>query len=79
MSKKIELEWFSTEEKAHPDTPETDRRCPKVWCLVDRVGLGIVARPWDCVSECWNDEDDDDYECGVEGVKGWAIIPEAII
>jgi hypothetical protein len=75
MSTKIELEWFSTDEKQHPDLQDTDRRFP-TWCLVDRVNDGLKFLPWDHTHECWNDDQDDDYECGPEGVKGWAILPD---
>lgn len=79
MSVKIELEWFTTEEKAHPDKPtDSKSEFPTEACFVNLEGFGIVVRHWDYYHECWNDEENDDYECGPEGVKGWAIIPDAI-
>lgn len=75
MSAKVELEWFLTSEKAHPDEIEG---CPKdsIPCLVQRDYGGVEMLHWNPFHDVWDDYENDDVECEVDGVVAWAVIPD---
>lgn len=75
MSAKIEIEWFLTSEKAHPDAREDDPK-ESIPCLVDRRHMGLEMLCWNPYHNVWDGADGDDFECQVDEVVSWAVIPE---
>ena len=77
MSGKIELEWFATAEKAHPDAPGL-KRYEHIDCLVDRKHMGVEILSWNTVDLVWDGADQDDFACEVADVLAWAVLPDSL-
>lgn len=70
----IECEWFTTEEKLHPDVPDGTRG--HTICLVNRKGYGTTVLAWSHLHGVWDDEDMDDFCCEASDVSAWMALPE---
>lgn len=77
MSGKIEIEWFLTTEKMHPDKPGK-ASYEHVPCLVQRKHYDPEILLWNCEHLVWDDSSGDDYECSAEDVIAWAVLPGAL-
>ena len=75
MSVKLEMEWFETTEKQHPDKPGL-KRYEHVYCMVNRKHYGIEVLAWNCEHLTWDDADGDDHCCDATEVTGWGVLPD---
>ncbi len=76
MSIKIEIEWFLSSEKLHPDKPGLSSY-EQIPCLVVHAKHGEKNLLWNCEHLCWDREDGDDHYCDPEHVVAWAITPNS--
>ncbi len=68
------MEWINVKDRL----PEKGKNWETTFCLIYAKGGGILVRPFDSYHNCWNDEDDDDYECDAVGglITHWMPLPE---
>jgi|GEM_PF-2546942 len=67
------MTWKQTSEEL-PIRPDNKRR-PTTGCLVIR-NRQMELLYFDHDNECWNDSQDDDYKCDINGVEYWMMLPE---
>lgn len=72
---KIECEWFTTEDKPHPDTTEKNKH-GHTHCLVDRKGHGLECLAWNHYHQVWDDDQADDFQCLASEVTSFMVLPD---
>lgn len=71
--------WHKTSEEVPEVKGTSEEGCiyPEVCCLVAggrmaNTPSGIGIRYWNVTEQCWDTEDEDDYDCDEEGYPYWA-------
>lgn len=71
--------WHKTSEEVPSVKGTSEEGCnyPEVCCLVAggrmaNTPSGIGIRYWNVTEQCWDTEDEDDYDCDKEGYPYWA-------
>lgn len=82
------IQWYLEEIKhdMKSDTPQAydeykKKKYPQIPCIVLgqlSSGYGYGVRYWNIVSQCWDDENCDDYECDKDSIEFWWYLDDII-
>lgn len=75
MTKQIDANWHYPEKGEYPVAfgEYKHKVYPQIPCLVFHRGRYGV-RFWNCIEECWDEEDGDDFFCSKDSVEEWMYI-----